>query len=262
MELTSLIQYLRDACFSDDPDIVLDSEYVSLTDKQLEDILSVSSSRLKTSVDSLSEATLYPLVLLSKKEIYHRLAVKESPLYDIESDTGKLKRGSRFEHYYKLIMQINNEFQEYVRNEEANRDVSNTEMGNEHSHGDVFIMGRYHSSRNYKHMNRPKVSITHNEVKGNLLELKWKIKSVIRFHDTRIFLCEDEEVIDVFDDYAINPKAKELHRFIDIKRDAVRIKDLKQGVVYYLAVVIREQNTLIGYDEISFILEGDTDVIE
>ena len=130
MELTSLIQYLRDACFSDDPDIALDTEYVSLTDKQLEDILRVSVSRLKTSIDNLSEGSLYPLVLLSKREIYYRLAVKESPLYDIESDTGKLKRGSRFDHYYKLIMQINNEFQEWVRNEEANRDVSNTEMGN------------------------------------------------------------------------------------------------------------------------------------
>ena len=111
-------------------------------------------------------------------------------------------------------------------------------------------------------MNRPKVAITHSVVKGDLLELKWKIQSVVRYHDTRIFLCENEEVIDVFDDYAINPKAKELHRFIDIKRDAVRIKDLKQGVVYYLAVVIREQNTLIGYDEMSFIIEGDTDVVE
>lgn len=55
MELTSLIQYLRDACFSDDPDIALDTEYVSLTDKQLEDILRVSVSRLKTSIDNLSE---------------------------------------------------------------------------------------------------------------------------------------------------------------------------------------------------------------
>lgn len=262
MELTSLIEYLRNSCFTDDPDIGSDSEYVSLTDKQLEDILRVSSSRLNTRVDALTENSLYPLLLLSKKEIYHRLAVKEAPLYDLESDTGKLKRGSRFDHYYKLIMQINIEFQEWVRNEEANRDISNTEMGNEHSHGDVFLMSRYHSSRNYKHMNRPKVHITHSVVKGNLLELKWKIQSIVRFHDTRIFLCENEEVIDVFDDYSINPKAKELHRFIDIKRDAIRITELKQGVVYYLAVVVREQNSLVGYEEMSFIIEGDSDVIE
>lgn len=256
MEFNSLIQYLRDACFSDNPDIVHDSEYLTLTDSQLEAILKVSGSRLKVTFDALPEEALYPLMLLSKKEIYHRLAVKESPLYDIESDSGKLNRSSRFDHYYKLIMQINNEFQEYVRNEEANRDVSNTTMGNEHSHGEVFIMSRYHSNRNYTHMKRPVVKITSNEIKGNTLELMWKLSSVVRFYEYKVYLGE-ESIVDIFDDYAISPNAKELYRFNDIKRNAVRIKDLKPNTIYYLAVTVKEQNGLMGYDEISFIIEGD-----
>lgn len=256
MEFNSLIQYLRDSCFSDDPEIVYDSEYLTLTDSQLEAILRVSGSRLNVNLDALTDAYLYPLMLLSKKEIYHRLAVKESPLYDIESDSGKLKRSSRFDHYYKLIMQINNEFQEYVRNEEANRDISNTTMGNEYSNGEVFIMSRYHSNRNYTHMKRPVVKITSNEIKGNTLELMWKLSSVVRFYEYKVYLGE-ESIVDVFDNYAINPKAKELHRFNDIKRNAVRIKDLKPDTIYYLAVTVKEQNGLMGYDEITFVIEGE-----
>lgn len=66
-------------------------------------------------MEYLPEDAVYPIVLLAKKELYYTLAVKEAPLYDIGADNNNyLKRSQRFDHYMKLIAQVDSEYDDWI----------------------------------------------------------------------------------------------------------------------------------------------------
>ena len=65
-----LVAFLRESCLIDDPELAVDSNYLILTDEQLQAILLFANSRVsqgKYTIDSVPEANIYPIMLLSKK---------------------------------------------------------------------------------------------------------------------------------------------------------------------------------------------------
>ena len=256
MNILELIQFLRDSCQVDNPDITTtDSEYLAFTDSQLESIIKLCSYKARVDINNLDEGNLYLLILLSKKELYHRLAVKEAPLYNLEGETGKLARSDRFEHYYKLIALVEEEYENYKSELELNRDISNTDSYNgEHTQGEVFISSRYGSLRNYNHMTSPKVKLNLDRmVSPEVVELSWKLKSINRFLEYKLYICEEENVIDPYENNKISDKAVQVLHSYDIHRTKFRLKDLKEGTLYHVAILVYEQNKIMGYDEIQLV---------
>lgn len=120
MTVEQMIQFLRLSVYVQDKDkvVTVDEQYLCMTDEDLLLYLNLALSRNFSDVPSLEylpEDAVYPIILLAKKELYYTLAVKEAPLYDIGADNNNyLKRSQRFDHYMKLIAQVDSEYDDWI----------------------------------------------------------------------------------------------------------------------------------------------------
>lgn len=258
MQPQDLVQYIKDSCLVDDPNIVEDSEFIALTDEQIQSILLISASKCRAKISNLKDEDLYKVVLVSKKEIYHRLALKSAPLYTIEGDAGSLNRSDRFEHYYDLIAIVEEEYANYIKELEANRDVSNTDnYGQNYTSGEVFLSSRYFSKRNISHANKPQVTLKQDKVYKDHVEVSWDIQRINQFKKLELYINK-ERVIDPYDlNNLITPTSTKLLESQDIHKNMIRIEKLEPLTTYYIAVVITEPNNLQGYSEIEITTLGE-----
>lgn len=258
MELESIVSFLRSSCLIDDPELVSDSSYIALTDVELTDILRIVCSRVHkhTNVESMSESKLYPVILLAKKELYHRLAVSSANEYTLGGEAGTLNRSDRFSHFYKLIEAVQKEYEQWVEEETLNTDVSNTtNYGNGYSNGEIFLSSRYYSMRNYNHASKPVVELSIDNLYENSVEISWSIKKLNRFRCIKVFI-HDNFIVDKYDKNRVNKEAKLLLNSRDIQNNTLRIANLDSEKLYFLAIILEEQNGLIGYDEVQFVTLG------
>ena len=115
----TLVKYLRDSVLVQDPSTAEDPIWLQMSDDDLAIVLEVAKHRdfPNQVLSSLANGVVYPLMLVAKKELYYRLAVKTAPNYDIRGDeAGELKRSQRFEHFMSLIKQTEAELQNYMEN--------------------------------------------------------------------------------------------------------------------------------------------------
>lgn len=261
-----LVSFLRESCLIDDPELVVDSNYLILTDEQLMTILLFANSRVnkgKYTIDNIPESSIYPIMLLSKKEIYHRLAGKYAPDYTIEGEAGTLNISDRYTHFMDLAKQMEEEYQNYLEDIESNRDISNTDSYSDLARGEVFISSRYQTQRNYRYSVAPKVKVKVDKVYTDKVEVSWNLKAINRFGSYKIYFSEVEPVIDVYNSNQISPNAKLIKHELDIHNNKTRITGLRPNTSYYLCIVVLEQNGLIGYDEVQFLTKGvEIDEIE
>lgn len=255
-----LVAFLRESCLVDDPELVVDSNYLVLTDEQLKEVLMYANSRVskgKYTIDDVPEANVYPIMLLSKKEIYHRLASKYAPDYTIQGEAGTLNISDKFNHYMELAKQMEEEYKNYLEDMESNRDISNTDSYSDLARGEVFLSSRYLTTRNYRYSNKPAIQLKVDCVYKDKIELSWKIKSINRFGGYKIYFSESEPIIDVYNNNEISPKATLIKQEHNIHNNRTRVTGLKPNTTYYVTVVVLEQNGLLGFDEAVFTTEGD-----
>lgn len=254
-----LVAFLRESCLIDDPELAVDSNYLILTDEQLQAILLFANSRVsqgKYTLDSVPEANIYPIMLLSKKEVYHRLASKYAPDYTIQGEAGTLNISDRYTHFMELAKQMEEEYENYLTDMESNRDISNTDSYSDLAKGEVFISSRYHSSRNYRFSTEPKIGVKIDSVYKDKVEVSWKIKSINRFDCYKIYFSEEEPIIDIYNNNQISSNAKLIKHELNIHNNRTRLSGLKPNTTYYLAIVVLEQNGLLGFDEAVFTTKG------
>ena len=122
MTLEQMIQFLRMSVSVQDKDKVVeqDPQYLCMTDEDLLLYLNLAMSRNYSDTPALKylpEDALYGVIILAKKELYYTLAVKEAPLFDMGADNNNyLKRSQRFDHYMKLIVQADKEYEDWLEN--------------------------------------------------------------------------------------------------------------------------------------------------
>lgn len=253
MTIEKLIKYIKDSCMVADPDITNDTEFIALTDEQIMDIISIASIKAKVNLSDLENADTYRLSLIAKKELFYRLATLSAPLYNLEGDGNSLSRSDRFDHYYKLIGIVEEEYTHYMDELERNVDVSNSDnYGNKYSNGEVLLDSRYFSNRNYKHSKAPKITLKVDNIYSDYIEVSWDLKAINRFSRYELLFNETKNIIDEYED-KISDGTKVLFSTIDIHKTKFRIKDLKPSTTYHLAIKVTEQNGLYGYDELQFV---------
>ena len=118
MTTAELIQFLRISVnVQTSSESVTDPYLLKMTDEQMELFLKVVVTRdfPMYSLDTLPQSAIYPVILLSKKELYFALASVNAPLYDLNADTNNsLKRSQRFEHYMAMIKAVDDEYDQYA----------------------------------------------------------------------------------------------------------------------------------------------------
>lgn len=248
MTVDQLVQYLRLNVSIQDPEgVVQDSAYLSMTDEEVLLFMNVALTRNYPdipSLDYLPTEYVYPIILLSKKELFHALAVKEAPLYDIGADNNNyLKRSQRFDHYMKLIAQIDKEYEDYLENGGAG--------GNTLTSFDVLLSDRYATKRNYEKGVIPALSLYIEEVAEDFVEISWKVK-LSRFKEYKVYISESS-IVDLFNvSKPINEDAKEVVTIRNVHQTTCRIEGLKPNTIYYVAVSATEKSSLVGYKQEMF----------
>ena len=248
MTVDQMVAYLRmNVSIQDPTGTVQDSAYLSMTDEDIILYMNVVLSRNYPdipSLDYLPTEYIYPVILLSKKELFHALAVKEAPLFDIGADNNNyLKRSQRFDHYMKLIAQVDAEYKDYLENGGAGANTLTS--------FDVLLSDRYATKRNYEKGAIPALSLYIGDVTTTSVEILWKAK-LSRFKEYKVYISESP-IVDLFNvSKPISADAKEVVTIRNVHQTSCRIEGLLPNTDYYVAVSATEMSTLTGYKQESF----------
>lgn len=248
MTVDQMIGYLRlNVSIQDPTGTVQDSAYLSMTNDELRLYMDVALTRNYPdipSLDYLPTEYVYPIILLSKKELYHALAVKEAPLYDLGADNNNyLKRSQRFEHYMKLIAQVDKEYEDYLENGGAG--------GNTLTSFDVLLSDRYATKRNYEKGVLPALVLYIDGVTHNSVEISWKAK-FSRFQSYKVYVSKSP-IVDLYNvSKPLSADAKEVLTIKNVHQTSCRIEGLTPDTEYYVAVSATEMSSLVSYRQESF----------
>ena len=248
MTVDQMVAYLRMNVSVQDPTgTAQDSAYLSMTDEDIALYMSIVLTRNYPeipSLDYLPTECVYPVILLSKKELYHALAVKEAPLFDIGADNNNyLKRSQRFEHYMKLIAQVDKEYNDFLENGGAGANTLTS--------FDVLLSDRYATKRNYEKGAIPALSLYVDAVADTSVEISWKVK-LSRFKEYKVYLSKSP-IVDLYNvSEPLSHDAKEVVTIKNVHQTSCRIEGLSPDTDYYVAVSAIEMSSLTGYKQVSF----------
>ena len=253
MLVQDMIDYLRLQVHIQDKNgaVEADEDYLALTDKDLRLFFNVVLSRdnWEYDLDEIPGELVYPLILLTKRELFMTLAVKVAPEYDLVADNNnQLKEDQKFRHYMELIKEIDNQYAEYLETSEgAGANTLQT--------FDVLLASRYYSKRYYDKSEAPALTIRIHRKSHDNVEVSWIAKNVNRLLDYRVYVSV-EPVVDKFNNtVVISPKAREAIVITDAHKTCCRATGLASGTMYYLAVKVSECNGLYTIKETSFVTE-------
>lgn len=257
----TLVKYLRDSVLVQEPSLVDDDVWLSMSNEDLAIVLEVAKSRdfPKQILNSLADGVVYPLMLVAKKELYYRLAVKSAPKYDLKGDNaGELKRSQRFEHFYALIKQTEAELQHYMENgyfgEDGIGDLDEDGQPTGRNRvyvRDVFISSRYYTRRNYGAYKAPSVGVYVDTLTSNLAQIHWNVSGIRVFLGYDVYVSLNDNIYDEHK-HQIDPEAKLIYTTTDQRKSACEIADLDSEKRYHVLVVVKEANGVKGYGGVVF----------
>lgn len=255
MNFQEVIKYLRKSCLIDDPEINKDPMYLALTNEDIESMLQVGYDKVTNVLPHLKdEDKEYAIILFSKQDVYTRLCLKYALQNDIRSEVGSLVKSQRFKHFSKLLEYTKEEWSEYLKIQQAQRDVSNTNNYSDLAEGQVFIGKNYFSNRSRTYAKNPQVKANIDHFTSSIVEISWKILSVNQFKEIAIYLSTNS----IYDKYTNEIEGTKVATLRDIHREGYRIKDLKASTTYHIAIVVEELNGMKGIHEVIVTTEGET----
>lgn len=254
MTLKNLIRYLRNSVSVQNPlgvdtddegnevEIRVDTDpaYLSMTDEDLSQYIEIAAGANFPDIsikDDIPTENVYAITLLSKRELYFALAVKDAPLYDLGADSAYIKRSQRFDHYMTLIKQLDDEYQLYLDNGGAG--------ANTVSSSDVLLSNRWGTKYNYEKGAIPALSLYVRNIKENSVDIEWKAK-LSRFANYKVYISENE-IVDMYVYPPISENLKPAAVLTDIHRTRCRIEGLNPDTTYFVAISVSEKNGLTGY---------------
>lgn len=247
MTKAELIHYLRLNVNIQNSEVT-DTEYLAMTDDDIALYMQIVITREFpdiTSLESVPNECIYPLILLSKKELYYALASKDAPYVDMVADNNnQLKRAQRFDHYLKLIAQVDAEYEQYIEDGGSNHNTLYST--------DVLLPDRYNTLRNYEKGSIPIVKVLVDNVESTTIELQWLAK-MSRFFKYEVYISK-ESILDPYNlENPISESAKKILTIMDVHQSLCRITGLEPDTNYHILVVAVERSKLRGMKEIQVV---------
>lgn len=244
MTVQEIIKFLRQSIMVQDPEVAtVDEDFLSMTEEDFIITLQISLSKVdpQDSIFNLSRENLYPLILVTKKELYHRLAVKSASDYTLQSATGgTLSKSDVFDHYYTLIEQVEKEYKNYLA------------TGVRVQVGEVLLSSRYFSERNYNLAKPPCIKVLLDNLYSDNAEISWDLTRIDKFAFYEVYVSEKPVVDRYSQTNPIRTTAKKLAQIKNIHQKCFRVDSLKSDTTYYVAILVEERNGLKGFEEIKF----------
>lgn len=247
-----LVKLLRDSVNvqnSQEEDAVVDPAYLDMTDEDLELYIKLAISKdfsQAEDIEDLPEGSHYPVILLAKIELYHRLAVIKADKVDLTADNNnQLKQSQRFSHYMKLAEDTKNEYEIWLAN--------NTTVNQVTTYNLLLDKGHY-SDRNRRLGPQPKVKVRVDEVTADSIALSWGVSNSDFFGKYEVYAGKNK-LVDMYRDGStaqskVLDGAKLVKGTYDIHNNHLRLTGLEPETEYHVAVFSIERNQLFGVKEI------------
>jgi hypothetical protein len=242
-----LVAFLRSSLDLHDPELE-DSVYLGMTDETLSsyiDMALIKDFPNIPSVEFVSNDKIYLVMLSAKREVYYALATSSAPLVSLSTDNTSISRNQRFEHYMRLITQLEVEYKNYLEN-------GGDSPKNELTSYDVIIPSRSQYRRNYEKSSDLTIYLVVSGITSNSVNLSW-VPDRCTLEKYTIFYSTSE----IYDDFAIKKEEKisslSTH-FVDITdphQTKCRVTGLLPDTTYYFLVLMKDRLTQrTGYSEV------------
>ena len=238
---------------------IQDPAFLTMTDEDLTMFLKLGMSKVYPSVEDLSDlppGSDYPVILVSKKELYLKLAVVSAPLYDLTADNNnQIKRSQRFSHYMALAESAQAEYEDWVENGGGATVDPNTGIQGVTTY-EVLRSKNHYSLRNYEHGLNPVVRVKIGEITTESVSFSWSSFNNDHFGKYLVYVSENP-IVDPFrdgskaEDKIIDGATLVLSTW-DFRNNHKRVEGLKPETEYYIAVFSVERNQLYGYKQVTF----------
>lgn len=237
-----LVPYLRKALKLQDPNVEKDEAY-KFTDEELWEIVQIKATEHNSNytTDNFPNNEVHFVILLAKKEVYFRLATSSAPFYPLEAEGASLRKDYRFEHYMSLIRAINNEYESAWERFEFNSEILQ---------GEVFLLSKHFTNRNYENAHTPTVTATAVTIRNDSIDLSWDKFQVFSGMFYRYCIYVSESLI--YDEFENSlDESKKVAEIRDIHQTKTRLKGLTPNTTYHILVTSEDMNLLKGYSEIT-----------
>ena len=238
---------------------IQDPAFLTMTDEDLTMFLKLGMSKVYPSVEDLADlppGSDYPVILVSKKELYLKLAVVSAPLYDLTADNNnQIKRSQRFSHYMALAENAQLEYEDWVENGGGATVDPNTGIQGVTTY-EVLRSKNHYSLRNYEHGLNPVVRVKIGEITTESVSFSWSSFNNDHFGKYLVYVSENP-IVDPFRDGSkaedkILDGATLVLSTLDFRNNHKRVEGLKPETEYYIAVFSVERNQLYGYKQVTF----------
>lgn len=238
---------------------VQDPAFLTMTDEDLTMFLKLGMSKVYPSMEDLTDlppGSDYPVVLVSKKELYLKLAVISAPLYDLTADNNnQLKRSQRFSHYMALAENAQEEYKDWVENGGGATVDPNTGIQGVNTY-DVIRSKNHYTRRNYERGPVPILRVKVDEITNESVSFSWSSFNNDHFGKFLVYISE-KSIVDVYKEGTkaedkVDEDAILVLSTVDFRNTHKRVEGLKPDTTYFLAVFSIERNQLFGYKQVSF----------
>ena len=242
-DIQKLIRLIRKSTSLDDAGVNADPAY-DFSDEDILDIIeqSIFEFNPEYELDTVPRKEYHFIVLLSKKEIYYRLATSSAPFYPLSAEGAELRKDYRFEHYMSLLRLVEREYTDKL--EKYNRDkIDNITTG-------TLLSKRRHYDKIQMNIQQlPKVVIDLVDVTDGAIFIEWN-----KFNcNGGVFECyelyfSDKPIYDDFDYKFIDKVEPKIIK--DINKVRAKFTALESDKTYYIVLVFKDKNGLTGVESV------------
>ena len=249
LSVEEIIRLVRDSVRIDNEEVE-DPVYLAMTDEDILLYVKMGVNRLYPDVESLDELTSdcseYAVILLTKIELYLKLAVTRAEKVNMSADGASLSLEQRFNHYMSLVEMCRALYNNWLDNEGEGK-VQTYELLN----------SRYsNTKRNYALQQTPKVSIKISDITSDSFNITYGMNDLSKFGLFSVYVstfpivnqfkAESSAVED-----SIDSQAQLLRTTYDPRNCHKAVSGLDPETVYYIAVIAKCSNGVWGYKEVS-----------
>lgn len=250
MTKAELIQYIRlnVAVGESGSDALL-----SLRDEQIELYLKVVITRdfHTVSIDSIPPSIVYPLVLLTKIELYFYLATLVAPEYNLSSDDGSLYRDQKYRHYKDMIEVLQKAYNQYVEDGGTGKNTIKAH--------DLILPQHYYTDRNYRLATEPVIEIYLERVTDTTIEVSWSYHCDT-FHKLHVYLSSTR-ILDSYDNTPL-PAYNLISTYTDPRKSKLRISNLNELTKYFITMELVDKTSVVGVNDLEIeTLSGEVENI-
>ena len=220
---------------------VTDPSLEEITDEQIEMLIKQHCRSLSINYNNIEAEDEAFIICLVRKDIYWRMATLNAPLYELQMDGLKVAKHTRFEHYFKLIQEMEKEYLS-IKNDPNRVKVKAV---------DVYINRAYNLRKQFNNYEVPDIEIEVDEILENGYNISIDIDRVNTrdYVSTKVYFS-NSPILDRYNNNSISEKARLVFNTKNIHSRMLRVAYEDVNRTNYLLLVVELRNGLKAYHEL------------